>query len=250
MKQRMYCPSCGTDVQLEHQLEGDYLMSSCHNCGLGLSVTRASRAIKAQFGERGARTSGSHPRIQMPTTRSMAAITASVAAAERKAGRPVGRSTRRTTGSRPVLRKPVKQMRRVFVVEDSTVLREITRDLLVERQLAREVIDAADGQAFIETYTRAVSTGSKPDLIVLDVRMPGIDGREAAYAIRAIEEALGAKPTPILFFSSVLCDADFKAQLRELGSARYIRKPDDGDDEALGNRIVSVLERLVGAKQG
>jgi CheY-like chemotaxis protein len=216
-------------------------MSSCRNCGLGLSVTRASRAIKLQFQpERDARSSGSHPRIQMPTTRSMAAISASVAATERAAGRSVGK---------PVIKKPVKQMRRVFLVEDSTFLREVTRDLLTERMLAREVIGAPDGQAFIEAYARDTAAGQKPDLIVLDVRMPGIDGREAAFAIRAVEKALSVKPTPILFFSSVICDDTFKAQLRDLGSARYIRKSQDGDETALGNRIVSVLERLVGVGQ-
>ncbi len=160
-----------------------------------------------------------------------------------------------TTGER-VAREAIasgtgaRNMRRVVIVEDSELLRQITRDLLVERELANEVIDCDDGMAFIESFTRAVIAGEKPDLIVLDVKMPGIDGRETAYAIRAIETGLGVdKRTPILFFSAMLCDADFKSALRDIGNARYIRKGDGSEPAELGARIASVLERLLGASK-
>ena len=140
-------------------------------------------------------------------------------------------------------------MRRVVVVEDSALLREVTRDLLTERELASEVVDCDDGPSFIEAFTKAIKAGEKPDLVVLDVKMPGMDGREAAYAVRAIEKGLGVKRTPILFFSAMLCDAEFKGMLRDIGNARYIRKSEGGEPEELGNRIASVLERLLGASR-
>jgi DNA-binding response OmpR family regulator len=84
--------------------------------------------------------------------------------------------------------------------------------------------------------------------VVLDVRMPGMDGREAAVAMRAIEAGFGLKRTPILFFSGVLCDEPFKALLAELKNAKYIRKAEGGDVKELGERIVAVLERLVGGR--
>ena len=137
-------------------------------------------------------------------------------------------------------------MRRVYVVEDSSFLRQLTRDLLIERQLAREVSDLPDGPAFVEAFARAVKAGEKPDLVVLDVRMPGMDGREAAHAVRAIENVWQQKRTPILFFSAVLCDEPFKATLQALGSARYVRKQDE-DIQRLGERVAEVLAKLVGA---
>lgn len=331
MSKTMYCPSCGTTAPIEHSLEGEYLLSSCALCGLGLAVTRASRAVKQQYGATahsstgpmpglgtgplpgmgtgplpGVGTgpmpnlgsgplpnlgSGPLPRVPMPPARPAAARSTGEVpglrpAAARATGgemagvrppsgplRPASGPLRtdsgavaRTpsaplpnaaaassvdtgmTGAMPVIRGPVKQMRRVYVVEDSEFLRTVTRGLLDERQLAREVVDAADGQVFLEAYTRDLVAGQKPDLIVLDVKMPGMDGREAAHAVRAIESALGIKATPILFFSAMLCDADFKQTLVDLGNARYIRKGDGGDPAALGERIVSVLERLVGAR--
>ncbi len=142
-----------------------------------------------------------------------------------------------------------KQMRRVVIVEDSVLLREVTRDLLTERELASDVIDCDDGPNFIEAFTKAIKADEKPDLVVLDVKMPGMDGREAAYAVRAIEKGLGVKRTPILFFSAMLCDAEFKGMLRDIGNARYIRKSDGSEPAELGNRIASVLERLLGASK-
>ncbi|MCB9525861.1 MAG: response regulator [Myxococcales bacterium] len=257
LKKRMECPSCGTMVPVEHALEGDYLLSSCRLCGLGLDVTRASRALKNQFQPAGDihTSSAGMPAMRHTQSGSMAAVRPTQSGSM-AAVRPSHTGSMRAMGAAdsaerppPVMSAPVKQMRKVHLVEDSDFLRQITRDLLNERQLAQEIAEAPDGQAFIEAYTRDVQHGEKPDLIVLDVRMPGIDGREAAYAIRAIETAMGARPTPILFFSAVLCDDEFKAQLRDLGNARYIRKSDGGDPNQLGNRVVSVLERLVGVRQ-
>jgi CheY-like chemotaxis protein len=315
MSKTMYCPSCGTTAPIEHSLEGEYLLSSCALCGLGLAVTRASRAVKQQYGAiahsstgplpgigtgplPGVGTgpipnlgsgplpnlgSGPSPSVVTPPARpALGRSTGEVPGVRPAAARATGEVTgvrvasgplradsgavARTspaslpniaaaasidtgmTGAMPVIRGPVKQMRRVYVVEDSEFLRTVTRGLLDERQLAREVVDAADGQVFLEAYTRDLAAGQKPDLIVLDVKMPGMDGREAAHAVRAIESALGVKATPILFFSAMLCDADFKQTLVDLGNARYIRKGDGGDPAALGERIVSVLERLVGAR--
>jgi hypothetical protein len=74
-------------------------------------------------------------------------------------------------------------------------------------------------------------------------------GRAAATAMRAVEVALGVKRTPILFFSAVLCDEPFKQMLETLGNAKYVRKSDGGDPQQLGERIVAVLERLVGVKR-
>lgn len=229
MAETTYCASCGTQTPVEQSLQGEYLLSSCAYCGLGLGVTRASQAIKQRFAGAQGPSAAARPSHGAPP-----AIPSAPAA---------------PTGAMPVIQAPVRQMGRVYVVEDSQLLRTLTRDLLNERRLSREVVEAADGQAFLESYTRDLIAGLRPDLIVLDVKMPGLDGREVAFAMRAIEAAMGMKATPILFFSSLLCDEPFKLVLKQLSNARYIRKGDDSDAAALGARVVSVLERLVGAGQ-
>lgn len=252
---RKYCPSCGQEVPLERTLQGNYLMIACKNCGLGLGVKLAS--------------ADELRKLSTPEQPSLARVevvkrSRTIAAAVEKPAPPDPRSaapremapptpapapaTDLEAMKRATEGGPVRQMNQVMLAEDSTFLRQITRDLLVSQQLAKDVVDCEDGVAFVEAYTRALVGGSRPDLVVLDVRMPGLDGQQAAFAMRAVETALGQKRTPILFFSSVLCDEDFKAILKELGNARYIRKSEDGDAQQLGERIVSVLGRLVGGR--
>lgn len=250
---KKYCPSCGQDVPLERTLQGNYLMIGCKLCGLGLGVKLASADELRRLSNPDApslarvevvkRARALAPAVEKPTPpdpRSAAPRSQPPAPAEPAN---LGDAEHAAVGG------PVKQMGQVMLVEDSTMLRAFTRDLLLSKQLARDVVDCEDGVAFIEAYTRALISNNRPDLVVLDVKMPGIDGQQAAFAMRALETAIGGKKrTPILFFSSVLCDAPFKAMLQELGNARYIRKSDDGDAQQLGTRVVAVLERLVGAR--
>lgn len=293
--EQKYCPSCGQDVPLETGLEGNYLLTSCAICGLGLGVKLASTehvrryrmgdssepdptdpalarvgVVKRQVAIAGAveKPAPPDPRsatpmpvpsplssLEQPAIRpdqSSESISLASASIQTTGEWAPGLSTE-TSGER-VAREAVaegegpKQMRRVMVVEDSALLRQITRDLLTERSLASDVVDCDDGSIFLEAFTKAILADEKPDLVVLDVKMPGIDGRETAYAVRAIEKGLGiTKRTPILFFSSMLCDAEFKGALRDIGNARYIRKGEGVEPAELGVRIASVLERLLGA---
>jgi CheY-like chemotaxis protein len=156
---------------------------------------------------------------------------------------PMGRRNALMAGGKKELRK----MKRVFIVEDANLLRRIVKDLLSERNLFDEVIDCEDGESFVEAYAKSLADGIRPGLVVLDINMPRLDGMDAALAMRAIETAMNVKRrTPILFFSTRVSDEAFKAFLREIGSARYIRKGEDGDSERLGSRLLTVLERLLG----
>lgn len=236
-----YCPSCGQDAPVTKELSGAYVMYNCQHCGLGLGVGPATQAeVRALAG---AAADGALGRIT--TARRAQSIAPAVE-------RGVPRDARRdpAPAREPAAVKgppPERQMRQVYVVDDSGFLRQVVGDLLVERQLCREVVGLDDGPAFLEALTRALESGERPDLIVLDVRMPAMDGREAAIAARTLETIFGVqKRIPILFFSAVLCDAEFKETLKTLGAARYIRKI-DGDVQSLGERVAAVLAKLIGA---
>ena len=79
-------------------------------------------------------------------------------------------------------------MSKILVVEDSPMIQEI----LVERLLLRnyEVVAASDGQEGIELAQR-----ERPDLILMDISLPVIDGWEATQCIRNIESI---KHVPII----------------------------------------------------
>jgi two-component system cell cycle response regulator DivK len=72
-------------------------------------------------------------------------------------------------------------MRRILLVEDN----EMNRDML-SRRLVRQgydVILALDGEAGV-----ALAAALRPDLILMDMSLPGIDGREATRRIRSEPE--------------------------------------------------------------
>jgi CheY-like chemotaxis protein len=64
----------------------------------------------------------------------------------------------------------------VLVVDDEPVLRAVVRDVLEEEGYA--VVEAADGRAMLALVER-----ERPDLVLMDVMMPGGDGREAYQAL-------------------------------------------------------------------
>jgi two-component system, cell cycle response regulator DivK len=103
---------------------------------------------------------------------------------------------------------------RILVVEDQLDNRQILRDLLTSAGF--EVIEAEDGEAGF-----AAAAAHKPDLILMDVQLPGIDGYEATRRLKA-DPALHAIPV-VVVTSYALAGDDDKA--RAAGCDAYISKP-------------------------
>jgi two-component system, cell cycle response regulator DivK len=104
--------------------------------------------------------------------------------------------------------------KRILVVEDQEDNRQILRDLLTSADF--EVIEAADGGAGL-----AAAAAHPPDLILMDIQLPGIDGYEATRRLKA-DAALCAIPI-IVVTSYALAGDDEKA--RAAGCDAYISKP-------------------------
>ena len=75
--------------------------------------------------------------------------------------------------------------KRILVVEDQEDLRAILRDLLVGS--GYDVIEAVDGQAGVAT-----AQSERPDLILMDIQLPVLDGYEAMRRIR-VDPNLGSR---------------------------------------------------------
>jgi len=104
--------------------------------------------------------------------------------------------------------------KRILVVEDQEDLRAILRDLLVGS--GYEVIEAVDGQAAV-----ASAQSERPDLILMDIQLPVLDGYEAMRRIR-IDPNLGV--TPIIAVSSFAMKGD-EEKARASGCDGYVTKP-------------------------
>src|SRR5258705_564481 len=104
--------------------------------------------------------------------------------------------------------------KRILVVEDQEDNLQILRDLLTSAGF--EVIEAKDGEAGV----RAAVT-ERPDLILMDIQLPLLDGYEATRRIKA-DPALQA--IPIIFVTSYALTGD-ELKAREAGCDAYVPKP-------------------------
>ena len=114
----------------------------------------------------------------------------------------------------------------VLLVEDSHVDAHLTRAALEENRFAvalHHVVDGRDALAFLRRQGAAYGEAPRPDLILLDLNMPRMNGREFLAEIKADAE-LAEIPVVILTTSDV--EQDVVASYR-LGAAGYVTKPVD-----------------------
>ncbi len=104
--------------------------------------------------------------------------------------------------------------KRILVVEDQEDNRKIMRDLL--SSAGYEVIEAVTGSDGV-----AMAEAEVPDLILMDMQLPGIDGYEATRQIRA-KPAL--RDVPIIAVTSYALNGDENKTL-EAGCNAYFAKP-------------------------
>ena len=101
--------------------------------------------------------------------------------------------------------------RRILVVEDEPVINGAVTDRLVAE--GYDVVRAYDGPGAVAAYGE-----HKPDLVVLDVMLPGLDGHEVCRRIQAV------RPVPVLMLTAADDEADVLVGLA-VGADDYLTKP-------------------------
>ena len=105
-------------------------------------------------------------------------------------------------------------MSKILVVEDQEDNRQILRDLLASADY--EMVEAENGQEALTAVTE-----HKPDLILMDIQMPVMDGYEATRRIKA-DPAL--KAIPVIAVTSYALSGD-EEKARTAGCDGYVAKP-------------------------
>ena len=121
--------------------------------------------------------------------------------------------------------------RRVLVIDDEHSIRILCRVNLAAAGM--EVLEAADGESGLELGRRM-----RPDLVLLDVMMPGLDGWEVA---RQLAEDPSTRDIPVVFLTARARDTDRRLGER-LGGVGYIVKPFDPVE--IGDMVEEVLTRI------
>lgn len=118
----------------------------------------------------------------------------------------------------------------ILVVDDEPGVVRLARDYLEKHGF--RVISAADGPTALAAARR-----ERPDLIVLDLMLPGMDGREVCRALRRESDV------PIIMLTALAEESDQVAGL-ELGADDYVAKP--FSPRALVARVRATLRRAHG----
>jgi len=103
---------------------------------------------------------------------------------------------------------------RILVIEDTEDNRQIIRDLLTS--VGFEIIEALNGEEGVR-----MAAEQRPDLILMDIQLPVIDGYEATRRIKAIPELAA---TPIIAVTSYALAGD-EAKTKAAGCDGYVAKP-------------------------
>ena len=120
------------------------------------------------------------------------------------------------------------ELMRVLVVDDESPARQRVIDLLRHDAAIGEVLEAADGQAAVETIL-----DHRPELVLLDVQMPELDGL-------GVVEAIGAAEMPLTVFITAYDQHALRAF--EANALDYLLKP--FSDERFEGMMARVKTRL------
>ena len=122
-------------------------------------------------------------------------------------------------------------MAKILIAEDEKDIREL---ILFSLQFAGfEVVAAVDGQDAVDKVVEV-----KPDLIMMDVRMPRMTGYEACEKIKHIDEV---KDIPLVFLSAKGQESEIQTGLNA-GAYEYILKPFAPDE--LIQRVKEILQSI------
>jgi DNA-binding response OmpR family regulator len=120
---------------------------------------------------------------------------------------------------------------RILIVDDESAIRLICRLNLGSSGFA--TLEAADGDSAL-----SMARAERPDLILLDVMLPGKDGWQVAEELAAADET---RDIPILFLSA-RSDRTDESRGYELGGVGYITKPFDPNE--MTRRVRDVVDRV------
>ncbi len=122
-------------------------------------------------------------------------------------------------------------MKRIMVVDDSETVLLSLRTVLVKSGFAVDV--ARDAQDALDQ----IAAGARPDAIISDMNMPGLDGVAFARSLRALPET---RTTPLLILS-VISEKAKRLEAKSAGATGWLVKP------VLADQLLDVLGRVLPA---
>ncbi len=133
----------------------------------------------------------------------------------------------------------------ILLVEDNPRDEALTLRALKKSNIINDVIVARDGvealDYFFGTGTRAADPPTMPQLVLLDLKLPKVDGLEVLRKIRADERT---RRLPVVIFTSSSEEEDM-IKSYELGANSYVRKPVESERFAEATKQLGVYWLLL-----
>lgn len=123
---------------------------------------------------------------------------------------------------------------RILVIDDDRIILEMLNLALGKADY--EVIPASDGEEGLRQFR-----DQKPDLVIADIAMPGIDGYQVVSQIREIER--GGTRTPVIILTAHE-QSVMRAYAEELGADLYLTKP------VTPRQLVEHIKKLIAEYRG
>jgi two-component system chemotaxis response regulator CheB len=124
---------------------------------------------------------------------------------------------------------------KVVTVDDSGLMQKLLKSALSECpqiELVGQAMDAAEARNMIKQYN--------PDIITLDVEMPGMNGLEF------LERLMNARPMPVIMFSSHTAEGtEITLKALELGAVDFLQKPRCGLDKSLEYLVAELTPKIL-----
>lgn len=118
--------------------------------------------------------------------------------------------------------------KKIMLVDDAAFMRMTIKNCLTKAGYT-ELVEAADGQQAVETYEK-----EHPDLVIMDITMPNMDGIQALEAIKTKDS--GAK----VVMCSAMGQEAMVVQAIQLGALDFIVKPFKPD------RVLQTVNKVLG----
>jgi chemotaxis family two-component system response regulator Rcp1 len=118
-----------------------------------------------------------------------------------------------------------KRNLKVLLIEDNPSQIMVLKEVLEESGVTMDLEVRTDGETALTDLRREEEVGLRPDLIMLDLRLPGMDGHQVLRELKGDEEL---RVIPVIVLSTSQADDDVLRCYR-MGANCYIVKPVDLD---------------------
>lgn len=105
----------------------------------------------------------------------------------------------------------------MLVVEDEEPIQELIKEYLSPLKI--EIHQAFSGEEGVEKYRELIKKGKKPDIVIMDLKLPGIDGVEATKKIMAMD------PEANVYGFTAYFGTEWAKELERAGAKGVIARP-------------------------